>query len=263
MGALPGGPRRSRCAPLPPGRRGRRAGGGRGARQRPAADRHRPRNGRADDPQVRHRGAEAAVPQAPLGGRGGLVSAVQRAGRRVRPRSASHTCRAGGRQLGDQRAEGLDVQRPRGPLGDPHRPHRPGRAQAPGHHVLRLRHDRPGRRGAAAAAGHRRGRVQRGLPHGRPYPGLPTPRRGRRRLEGRADHAEQRARGHRRHAAAPRGRHDRTGLQDLARAARAAHPRPASASAEALGRGRGRPAHQRTAAPAARRGPTRSRRQPA
>ena len=46
-------------------------------------------------------------------------------------------------------------------------PHRPGRAQAPRHDLLRLRHDRARRRGAAAAADHRRGRVQRGLPHRR------------------------------------------------------------------------------------------------
>ncbi|GAA4956033.1 hypothetical protein GCM10023238_23330 [Streptomyces heliomycini] len=47
------------------------------------------------------------------------------------------------------------------------------------------------------------------------------------------------------------GGHDRPGLEDLARTARTAHPRPAPAAAEALGRGGGRPAHRRAPAPAA------------
>ena len=56
-----------------------------------------------------------------------------------------------------------------------------------------------------------------------------------------------------------RGRHDRPGRADLARAPRAAHPRPAPAAADPVGRGRGRPAHRGAAAPAARRRPARPR----
>ena len=67
--------------------------------------------------------------------------------------------------------------RARGALGDPGRPHRPRRAQAPGPHLLRLRHDRTRRRGPAAAPDHRRGGVQRGLPDRRPHPRRPAPRR--------------------------------------------------------------------------------------
>ena len=67
--------------------------------------------------------------------------------------------------------------RPPRPVGDPGRPDRPGRAQAPRAHLLRLRHDRPRRRGPAAAADHRRGRVQRGLPHRRAAPRRPAARR--------------------------------------------------------------------------------------
>ena len=42
-----------------------------------------------------------------------------------------------GDRLGGQRPEGLDVDGARGALGDPGHPHRPGRAQAPGHDLLR------------------------------------------------------------------------------------------------------------------------------
>src|SRR5271155_5017289 len=45
-----------------------------------------------------------------------------------------------------------------GPVGAAGRPLRPGRAQAPGPDLLRLRHDRPGRGGQAAAPDDGRGR---------------------------------------------------------------------------------------------------------
>lgn len=189
------------------------------------------------------------------------MPALQRTRRGLRPRRARHPRRPrrGHRRVGGRRPEGVDLQCPHRPLGHPDRPHRPGAAQAPGHHLLPLRHARPRCRGPAAAPDHRRGRVQRGLPHGRPDPRRPPPRGRRRGLGGRPHHADERARLHRRHAHPARGRHDRNRGRRLARTPRTAHPRPPPAAAGAVGRGRGRPPHRRTAAPAARRRPARSR----
>lgn len=189
------------------------------------------------------------------------MPALQRARRRIRPRRARHPRgpRDGLRRLDRGRPEGVDLQRTHRPLGHPDRPHRPRTPQTPGHHLLPLRHARPRRRGPAAAPDHRRGRVQRGLPHRRPHPRQPPPGRGGRGLGGRPHHPDERAGLHRRHAHPARGRHDRAGRRRLARAPRAAHPRPPPAAAGTVGRGRGRPPHRGTAAPAARRRPARPR----
>ena len=71
-----------------------------------------------------------------------LVPAVQRTRGRLRPRLAAHqgAARGGGQRRGTGvaagRAEGVDLARPRGGLGDLPGPHRPGRAQAPRAHLL-------------------------------------------------------------------------------------------------------------------------------
>ena len=110
-------------------RRPRRAAGAAGASwtrrsRRPGArrtttraHRHRPRHGRADDPRVRHRRAEAALPAAAVDRRGGLVPALQRAGRRLRPGRPRHPGRPRRRRLGRQRPEGVDLQGPQGAAG--------------------------------------------------------------------------------------------------------------------------------------------------
>ncbi len=86
-------------------------------------------------------------------------------------------------------------------------------------------------------------------------------RRGRRGLEGRQRHADERAGLDRqRDRDAPRVRRDRLRRDRLAPAPGAAHARPAPAAAVAVGAGRGRPAGGRAAAPADRRGPARARR---
>ena len=79
-----------------------------------------------------------------------VVPAVQRTGRRFRPRQRPDASRARRRRLDGQRPEGLDV-RCRAPTGDARRPHRPRRAEAQGHHLLHHRHGPAGRRGPAAA----------------------------------------------------------------------------------------------------------------
>ena len=60
--------------------------------------------------------------------------------------------RARRRRVDRQRPEGVDLVRPHGRPGHAHRPHRPRRAQAPGHHLVRVRHAPARRRGAAAAS---------------------------------------------------------------------------------------------------------------
>ncbi len=64
--------------------------------------------------------------------RGDVVPAVQRARQRLRPRRADDAGRARRRRVGRQRSEGVEHERaPRRPRHAP-RPHRLGRAQAPG-----------------------------------------------------------------------------------------------------------------------------------
>ena len=63
--------------------------------------------------------------------------------------------RARRRRVGRQRPEGVEHERPPRRLRHAPRPHRLGRAEAPGHHVLRRADAPAGRRGAAAAADER------------------------------------------------------------------------------------------------------------
>ena len=109
------------------------AGRCRGAEQ---PDRHR--LGGADDPARRHRGAEAALPARDPQRRGDLVPAVQRTRRRLRPGVAGDPGRTRRRRVRHQRLQDLDERRASVEVRHPHRPHRPGRAQAPGHLVLHL-----------------------------------------------------------------------------------------------------------------------------
>ena len=141
----------------------------------------------------RRRGRQAAPAASDVHRRGRLVPAVQRAGRRLRPRRARHPGRARRRRVGHHRPEGVEHARPhRGP-GHARGPHRPRGPQAQGPHLLRPRHARPRRRGPAAAPDHRRGRVQRGL-HDRGAGARRRPHRRRRRgLAGVDDHAHERA----------------------------------------------------------------------
>ena len=126
--------------------------------------RDRRRHARPDDHRPRLRGAEVALsrPHAPR--RRGLVPAVLRARRRLRPgRRADARPPAGRRQLAPVRPEGLDHQRPVRLLRPAARPHRRRRAQAQGPHDV---HRADGRRGgyrARPAPDLRRGGVQRGL----------------------------------------------------------------------------------------------------
>ncbi len=94
----------------------------------------------------------------------------------LRPGLAHHQGRARRRPLRRQRAEGLDELRPHRPLGDPPRPHRPGRHQAHGHQLLRLPHGRAGHRDPPPHRHDRRARLQRGLLHRRAHPGRPPGR---------------------------------------------------------------------------------------
>ena len=58
----------------------------------------------------------------------------------------------GRRRVGRHRSEGVDLGRPGRRPRHAHRPHRPRRAEAPGHHLLRHRHAPEGHRGPAARA---------------------------------------------------------------------------------------------------------------
>ena len=92
---------------------------------------------------------KAALPAAALHLRGDLVPALQRARRRFGRGQPGHTGRAGRRRVG------ASTDRRSGPplahlarLRSAARPDQPGRAQAPGHHLLPRRHAGAGSRGA-------------------------------------------------------------------------------------------------------------------
>ena len=85
-------------------------------------DRHRPL--RADPRRARVRRAEGPVHLADAHRRGHVVPAVQRAGRRLRPRQPQHAGRARRRRLRRQRPEDLDVARRARQVRHPDRAHR-------------------------------------------------------------------------------------------------------------------------------------------
>ena len=157
---------------------------------------HRPRHVRADHDGLRLRGAEAPLPAAAGGGRGDLVPAVLRTGRRLRSRRPAHPGRARAGRVGrldHQRPEDLDQRRPLFRLRHPDHPHRPDRAQAQGPDHVLPEHEDPGDRDPPDQAGQRPVRLQRGLFHRRAPARRPAPGGGRRRLEGLADHPDERA----------------------------------------------------------------------
>ena len=167
---------------------------GDGAREGAARAQHpRHRHGGPDDHRLRHRRAEAALPAQDALVRGDLVPGLLRAERGLRPRLAADPRGEGRRALRGQRAEGVDLARPRLRLDDAARAHRSRRAQAQGHHLLPARHEEPRRHREAAQADHRRRRVQRGVLRQRPRPRVADPGRAQQRLGGRAHHADVRA----------------------------------------------------------------------
>ena len=103
--------------------------------------RHRLEHLRAGDDGLRHRGAEEALPAQDGARRGGLVPALLRAGRRLRPRRPAHARRARRRRVGGERPEGLELGRALLRLGDPGHAPRPDARQAQGPHVLLRRHE--------------------------------------------------------------------------------------------------------------------------
>ena len=91
--------------------------------------------------------------------RGGLVPALLRAGRRLRPRGPAHARRARRRRLGHQRPEDLDLGRALLRLRHPGHAHRPQRAQAQGADLLLPRHEVARHRDPADQADLRRRRT--------------------------------------------------------------------------------------------------------
>ena len=153
------------------------------------------------------RRAEAPAAAAGDHRRGHVVPAVQRAGRRLRPRRPDDAGDARRRRVGGRRAEAVEHERPSRRPRPAARPHRLGRAQASRDHVLRPADAPAGRGGAAAPADERARLVQRGVPHRRPRAGRQHDRRAGRGLAGGDDDARPRAR--LRHAAPAALRRDR------------------------------------------------------
>ena len=148
-----------------------------------------------DDHRPRHRGAEVALSRADAARRRGLVPAVLRARRRLRPRGrAGARAPAGRRQLAADRPEGVDDQRAVRLLRPAARAHRRRRAQAQGPDDVHRADGRRGRDRARPAPDLRRGRVQRGLLRRRRARRRRRRRRRRQRLGHSADHADVRAR---------------------------------------------------------------------
>ena len=89
--------------------------------------------GAADDPRARHRRAARAVREAVAARRPGVVPAVLRAGRRLRPGVAAHPRGEGRRRLAADRPEGLELGRRARRLGHlpgAHRTRRPRSTRA-------------------------------------------------------------------------------------------------------------------------------------
>ena len=101
---------------------------------------HGPR--RPDDRHPRQRRGQRALPAPDVHGRGGVVPAVLRAGRRLRLRRARHAGGPRRRRVDRQRPEGLEHAGPHRRLRHARHPHRPRRAEAQGDDVLRARHAR-------------------------------------------------------------------------------------------------------------------------
>ena len=120
------------------------------------------------------------------------MPALLRAGRRQRPGRAVDQRGARRRRVDRQRPEDLDLLRPLRPLRDPDRPHRPRRAQAQGHHLLRLPDGCRGDRGPSHHRDDRRTHLQRGVLHRCADPGRERGGRGQRRLAPGQGHPRQR-----------------------------------------------------------------------
>ena len=165
---------------------------------------------RREGPRARHHGLEHhdgepvrdARPGGALGpqdpdGRVRLVSAVQRARRRLGRGGRQDAGDAGRGWLDGQRAEGVDERRPVLPPRPGHGADQPRRPEARGHHHHGHRHARTRRRGAAAAPDHGQRGLQRGLLRRRVRARRRRGGHARRRLDGGALDAGQRTGLHR------------------------------------------------------------------
>ncbi len=171
----------------------------RGVRRGGCPDRRSQRRVRDPDARqhaaaARHRRAEGALPPAHPLRRRHLVSGLQRAQRRIRPRQHRPAGRARRRPVGAERSEDLDLGRAPRRSHLHARPHRSRRAQAQGHLVPPGRHASAGDRGAPDQDDLRRERVQRDLLHRRGRPQGRRRGRGQQRLGGGDDAARLRAR---------------------------------------------------------------------
>ena len=99
----------------------------------------------------RHRRAEGALAAADPDRRGDLVPGLLGARVGLRPGLAQDQGGQVERRVDRDRPEGLDDLRPQGQVVHARRPHRPGRAQAPGPHLLHHGHGAGGGAGAPAA----------------------------------------------------------------------------------------------------------------
>ena len=103
---------------------------------------HRDQPGGPHDPRPRHRRAARPVAPADPLGRGDLVPALQRAGRRQRPVVALDPRAPRRRRVGARRPEGVDELRAVRRLGRLSGPHRSRRPEVEGHLLPRRRHAR-------------------------------------------------------------------------------------------------------------------------
>ena len=191
---------------------------GDGARQGALpGERARHGDGRAGGDHPRHRRPEGALAQADPDRRRDLVPGLLGARVGLRPGLAQDQGGQVERRVGRDRPEGLDDLRAQGQVVHAGRADRPGRAQAPGPHLLHHGHGAGRGAGAPALPDHPGAGVQRALHRGGSHPGRERRRRCRQRL-GRRDHdAHERARRPRR-----LGRRRRA---DRARRAQGARPR--------------------------------------